>query len=140
MTTAFYRTGQWPSDRPEARQTAPSALPGVTPVLSPPTASGLSDGQALGVLKPGVHKSIVQAPDVHMSGDQVSDGPDTGHDPDDVVYVYARLVEEGLTHAEISERLGVTTRTVSRYRERAEKAGLRPVRGAKVNGQVAGAA
>lgn len=72
--------------------------------------------------------SLPNLPDAQVSADV-----DTGHSPDDIVYVYARLVEEGLTHAQIADRLEVTPRTVSRYRERAERAGLRPVRGGRVN-------
>lgn len=105
LTTAFYLTPTTPTSATSATSTAPSA---VTPVLSP-------------------------GPSPVVSDVQVPADPDTGHSPDDIVYVYARLVEEGLTHGQIAERLEVTPRTVSRYRERAERAGLRPVRGGRVN-------
>jgi hypothetical protein len=133
LTTAFYQTpatttvGPGGSDRTPAPQT-PAPIQGrVTPVVSQAAPLVLSDVQSL----------PVQLPEAPLSGVQLSGDTDAGHDPDDVIYVHARLVEEGLTHGEIAERLGVTTRTVSRYRERAEKAGLRPVRGVRANGQTA---
>ncbi len=105
LTTAFYRTPT----------TSTPDTPATPVVLSP------------------VQPVVLPAPPPVMSDVQVSGDADTGHSPDDIVYVYARLVEEGLTHAQIADRLEVTPRTVSRYRERAERAGLRPVRGARVN-------
>ncbi len=116
LTTAFYRTSTLATpDTPKVS----GVQPAVPPTLSTSSAPAL--------------------PDVRASDVRVSDELDSGHSPDDIVYVYARLVEEGLTHAQIAERLEVTPRTVSRYRERAERAGLRPVRGARANGHFAGA-
>lgn len=126
LTTAFYRTGQGAADATGPGRTSPSVVSGVTPVLSTPPAPVLSSPAT-------VVLSDVQVPCVALSNVQMSDDPDNGRSPDDIVYVYARLVEEGLTHAQIADRLEVTPRTVSRYRERAERAGLRPVRGARVN-------
>lgn len=111
LTTAFYRTS--------------------TPATP--------DIPKVSVVQPAVTPALSTSPAPALSDVRVSDELDTGHSPDDIVYVYARLVEEGLTHAQIAERLEVTPRTVSRYRERAERAGLRPVRGGRVNGIPSGA-